>query len=442
MSQCATLANPPVCDRLASMIYRRGVAMQRIGRSDEVGTAVDGWVHRRLGECAGQRTEKVIPTTIDTRRYVALEHFAQGRPAILGWSSAGSATSAKTVFFAGDVLFGKLRPNLKKAAAARFDGVCSTDILPLFGKDGLDSAYLLQLAQWDRFQQHAVATASGTKMPRTSWKQLGEFTFLCPPLNEQRTIAAVLSSVDDAIEKTQAVIDQVQVVKRGVMQELLSRGLPGQHTRLKQTEIGMVPSGWSIASLSGLATINPEQIGIGTDPDYLFEYLDIAAIERPGLIGDSQKLRFADAPSRARRKVCRGDILVSTVRPYLRNFACVREDNDNLVVSTGYAVVRPGYGVDGRFLYQHILSAGFVEHLKTRMTGSNYPAVAARDVGSYRLSLPPLAEQRKIAAVLSSMDDAIEKLSQSSDRMQIVKRGLLSALLTGEVRVSMDTEAA
>ena len=62
----------------------------------------------------------------------------------------------------------------------------------------------------------------------------------CRPLPEQRKIAAILSSVDDAIEKTQAVIDQVQVVKRGLMQELLTRGLPGRHTRFKQTEIGEI----------------------------------------------------------------------------------------------------------------------------------------------------------------------------------------------------------
>ena len=67
-----------------------------------------------------------------------------------------------------------------------------------------------------------------------------------PPLSEQRKIAAILSSLDDAIEKTQAVIDQVQVVKRGLMQELLTRGLPGRHTRFKQTEIGEVPEEWDL----------------------------------------------------------------------------------------------------------------------------------------------------------------------------------------------------
>ena len=70
-----------------------------------------------------------------------------------------------------------------------------------------------------------------------------------PPLREQRKIAAILSSVDDAIEKTQAVIDQVQVVKRGLMQELLTRGLPERHTEFKQTEIGRLPAEWEVVEL-------------------------------------------------------------------------------------------------------------------------------------------------------------------------------------------------
>ena len=73
--------------------------------------APEGWVHRRLCECADQRTEKFTPAAGDHRPYLALEHLAQGRPALLGSSSAGSATSAKTVFYTGDILFGRLRPN-------------------------------------------------------------------------------------------------------------------------------------------------------------------------------------------------------------------------------------------------------------------------------------------------------------------------------------------
>ena len=192
----------------------------------------------------------------------------------------------------------------------------------------------------------------------------------------------------------------------------------------------MTPEGWRSAELGAIAQVNPEQLKHRTDPDYVMEYLDIAAIERPGVIGASRTLTLADAPSRARRRARAGDILVSTVRPYLRNFARVGEAPSNLVASTGYAVVRPANGVDGRFLYQHVLSDAFVEFLKPRMRGSNYPAVKADDVKTYTLSLPPLPEQRKIAAILSSVDDAIEKTQAVIDQVQVVKRGLMQELFT------------
>ena len=289
--------------------------------------------------------------------------------------------------------------------------------------------------------------AQGSTFAAVNKADLHELEFLLPSPNEQRKITAILSSVDDAIEKTRSVIDQVQVVKRGLMQEMLTRGLPGQHKQVQanraREETGRdEPDGWRSAHLGDLARVNPEQLGSRTDPDHLLEYLDITSIERPGVFGSSRAFRFSEAPSRARRLAREGDILVSTVRPYLRNFARVREAPDNLVVSTGYAVIRPGDGVDGGFLYQHVLSDRFVEFLKPRMSGSNYPAVTADDVEAYPLFLPPLPEQRKIAAILSSVDETIEENQTIMDRLRVLKSALMSTLLTGELRVIPAPEAA
>ena len=85
-----------------------------------------------------------------------------------------------------------------------------------------------------------------------------------PPLPEQRKIATILSSVDDTIEKTQAVIDQVQVVKRGLMQELLTRGLPGRHTRFKQTAIGEIPEDWVVDKIGQLGQKGKPAVKAGT----------------------------------------------------------------------------------------------------------------------------------------------------------------------------------
>ena len=191
-----------------------------------------------------------------------------------------------------------------------------------------------------------------------------------------------------------------------------------------------MPRGWSTTTLAELADVNPEQLRSRTDPSYTLEYLDIAAITSPGVVGPTRTFTFTEAPSRARRKVRAGDILVSTVRPYLRNFGRIPESPANLVASTGYAVVRPRAEISGSFLYQHILSERFVEFLKPRMRGSNYPAVNNADVEAYELSLPPLTEQRKIAGILSSVDNAVEKTRAVIDQLQVVKRGLMQELLT------------
>ena len=139
-----------------------------------------------------------------------------------------------------------------------------------------------------------------------------------PPLPEQRKIAAILSSVDDAIEKTRAVIDQVQVVKRGLMQELLTRGLPGRHTRFKQTEIGEIPEEWDFLPLRAMAASDR---GLQTGPfgsqlhasDYVINGVPVLMPQdmMNGYVSDAFCARIADerAAELSRHRVQAGDIL-------------------------------------------------------------------------------------------------------------------------------------
>lgn len=153
-------------------------------------------------------------------------------------------------------------------------------------------------------------------------------------------------------------------------------------------------------------------------------------------------MNFGEAPSRARKRVKRGDILVSTVRPYLRSFCQVLAREPDLVASTAFAVLRPKPPVDGDFLYQHVLSEKFVEHLTPRMKGSNYPAVTASDVGAYPFLLPPLHEQRRIAEILSSVDEAIATTRAVIEQTRKVKQGVLEHLLTKGISHTRFTQTA
>ncbi len=408
-----------------------------------------GWRVVRLFEVADQRTEKIIPTGEDTRRYVALEHLAQGQPTVLGCSHARTASSAKTVFRTGDVLFGKLRPNLRKAAAAPFDGLCSTDILPLFGRDGLDTSYLLQLAQWHPLQRHAVATSSGTKMPRTSWKQLGEFTFLLPPLPEQRKIAAILSSVDDVIEKTQAVIDQVQVVKRGLMQELLTRGLPGRHTRFKQTEIGKIPEEWDLLPLKCFIKNGPanglyrpqQDYGDGTPIIRIDAFDNGDRLQRPQLKRVS--LRSEDVKRFAVRP---GDILINRVNSLTHLAKCALAlsfDESTVYESNLMRLSLNDARLTTEFGFRWLSS----EYVKTNLRSKAKQAVAQAsinqsDVRAIPTPCPPPSEQRYIARVIGQVDERLETEGCTLAELCTTKSALMSVLLTGELRVIPDHEVA
>ena len=189
-----------------------------------------------------------------------------------------------------------------------------------------------------------------------------------------------------------------------------------------------VPSGWQVVHLGDVAEVN----GCQWDPTESSPilYLDLNSIVAPGRLSGPKELAACNAPSRARRRVKTGDILVSTVRPYLRGFARVVEAPPNLIASTGFAVLAPRPEANGSFLYHHIMANPFVRHLEASMTGQAYPAVRPGDVLAYRFQIPPLSEQRAIAAVLDSIDEAIERTEAVVAAIERLRDALLHELLT------------
>ena len=167
-----------------------------------------------------------------------------------GYGRAGESISNKTLFRRGDTLYGKLRPNLRKVIRAEFDGVCSTDILAIFGGGEVDSSFLSHLLRGDLAYEYAMRGVGGTKMPRTSWTHLRSLPILLPPLPEQRDIATVLDSIDEAIEGTEAVIATTERLRDALLHQLLTHGVPGWHSEWKDVPgIGTIPACWEVVRL-------------------------------------------------------------------------------------------------------------------------------------------------------------------------------------------------
>lgn len=201
--------------------------------------------------------------------------------------------------------------------------------------------------------------------------------------------------------------------------------------------LGDIPSHWDVKRLKYLATINDEALPETTDPDMRFTYVDIGNVDAIGGITGTEDLVFAEAPSRARRLVQQGDVIISTVRTYLRAIARIKPTDANLIVSTGFAVVRPRHLDDG-FVAYALSSPYFVERVLAHSTGVSYPAINASELACLDIAFPSLPEQRTIAALLDRETARIDELVNQKERLIELLQEKRTALITLTVTRGLD----
>jgi type I restriction enzyme S subunit len=206
-------------------------------------------------------------------------------------------------------------------------------------------------------------------------------------------------------------------------------------TGFKQTEVGVIPTDWEVKTLEEIADVDPDNLGSNTSPDYAFKYISLEDVDAGTLRGYSEQV-FRTAPSRARRKLKKGDVLVSTVRPNLRSHLFIRNDVIDTVCSTGFSVVRckPTLA-EPFFVYCHLFAGAIERQIEAALTGSNYPAINRKDVKALRIPYPKLEEQYAIDAVAADADVLIENLEKLIEKKRNIKQGAMQQLLTGKRRL-------
>lgn len=193
--------------------------------------------------------------------------------------------------------------------------------------------------------------------------------------------------------------------------------------------------------LKYVATINDEALSESTDADFELAYIDIGNVDSQGRVHDIVNYRFEDAPSRARRIVRDGDVIISTVRTYLQAIAPVENPPDNLIVSTGFAVVRPSNLLDHRFCKYALRANKFLWEVESRSTGVSYPAINASDLGDIKVSLPEISAQRLIANYLDRETTRIDALIAEKERMLALLEEKRAALISRVVTRGLDPNA-
>jgi type I restriction enzyme S subunit len=323
-----------------------------------------------------------------------------------------------TKFNNNDVLVAKITPCFENGKGGYVDGLDngvgfgSTEFHVMRAKSNFDSLYLYQYTNFPSFRLQAEASMCGTGgQRRVQTDFLRTHKILAPPLPEQQKIAAILSSVDEVIEKTQAQIDKLKDLKTGMMQELMTRGIG--HTEFKDSPVGRIPVGWEAYSLSDLMTLNygksPKEIinedgknpiwGTGGISNFTNSFLyegDSILLGRKGTI---------DKPT-----FINGKFWVIDTAYYSSNHG------ENIVQFLSYKLI--------------------MINLKALNEASGVPSLSRDTLYSIRMALPPPDEQKKIVLVIESFNTKISIVKTKLSSLQNAKKALMQDLLTGKVRVN------
>lgn len=371
-----------------------------------------GWKKYKFGEVAIQTREVVDVENTNLTRYVAGEHMISEDIHLRKWGNVGDGYLGPAFirrFSMGDILYGSRRTYLKKVALADFDGITANTTFVIKANEKLiEPILLVHLMLSYEFTEYSIKNSRGSVNPYINWKDIADFEFLLPPKSEQKRLAELLWAADEMIEKEKRELEKI--------------------TDLYGHQVDSLFSNKKKISFGECANINEKSLSAKTSSEYKFHYIDIASIVSPKHLGPLTEYTFSEAPSRARRIVNYNDIVMSLVRPYLKSFVQIKNNIDNLIASTGTAVVSAKPNNDTDFLFHLLFSKAFMSFCENRMNGTNYPAITPVDLEDFQIPMFNNEEQVSISQDLNSINKNIEQIEKQIALSQEVKLELINKI--------------
>jgi type I restriction enzyme S subunit len=290
----------------------------------------------------------------------------------------------------------------------------------------------------------------GTTRTALRFNQLKNFIVPLPPLPEQRKIAQILETVDNAIEKTEKIIEKYKRIKQGLMQDLLTKGIDENGNirsekthKFKDSPLGRIPEEWEVVRLGEIS----KTITKGTTPTtYGFSYtndginfIKIESIDENGnfIIEKFEHIDKKTNDYLSRSKLEEGDILFS-IAGALGRVAIVEKSILPANTNQALAIIRLKEKRETtiKFLRFYLASFSIQHYIENILVRSAQSNLTLEHVSNFLIPLPPLSEQKRIVEILSQIDQAIEKEEKYKEKLERLKKGLMEDLLTGKVRVN------
>lgn len=412
----------------------------------------ENWRWVRLGEITDYgigKSVKYDSIPVDSL-IIELEDIEKNTFKLLNKNRKRTPKSSKNKFQKGDILFGKLRPYLKKIILIDEDGFCSTEIVPISSFNKINQKYLMMVLVSPKINEFINNLTYGMDMPRLGTTDARLLLIPLPPLAEQKRIVEKLDNVLANIDELKANEEKLSILQKNfpdkLKKSILQSAIQGKLTEQLATDDNVedllqaikeekerlikekkikkqkplpeitedeipfaIPENWKWVRLGEVMIERGQK-----KPDKNFSYIDIGSIDnKKNKLGECKILSPEKAPSRARKLVNIGDIIYSTVRPYLLNTCIIdRIINPKPIVSTGFAVITTNNIDINKYIFKVLLSPMFNDYANDRENakGVAYPAINDTKLKMAIIPLPPLAEQKRIVEKLDKLLADIEEL--------------------------------
>ena len=285
---------------------------------------------------------------------------------------------------------------------------------------------------------------SGSTIPHLYYKDYGNIKLPVPPLTEQKKIAAILSAVDEQISTTDKIIEKSKELKKGLMQKLFSEGI--EHTEFKETKIGRIPKDWEVLRL-GEVCLKIRDGNYGGSYPKANEFLNsgVPFLTSASIGGGNfiikKKIKFISPEKHSeltKAHIKFGDVLFTNRGANVGSVALVQQELDDANIGPQLTYLRCKLGViENQYLFNFMQSNSFQKQVKSLDNGTAMNFFGIGTTKTFKLPIPSLSEQQKIAAILSEADAKIEKEQTQKVQLEQLKKGLMQQLLTGAKRVKV-----
>lgn len=332
-------------------------------------------------------------------------------------------TEAKgTEFNSGDILFGNIRPYLKKVWLSDRSGIASPDVL-IFKATNSIPGYLKCILSSDRFFNHVAQGYKGSKMPRGDKHQIMGFKIQCPCIEEQQKIAAFFSTLDEKISLSERKLEALEKLKKGLMQKIFSQAI-----RFKSKD-GHDFEDWKILKIDDVALIRGGGTPSTKNEDYWngnIQWMTPTEINSKYVHSSLRTITKLGLDNSSAKLLPKGAILLTT-RATIGACSINNFDGD-VCTNQGFQSLICNQNIIPEFLYYSITNPAFQKEMQKNASGSTFLEISSNNLKKLTLQVPSIEEQECISIFFSTFDQKIDLIKAKICALKKLKQGFMQQM--------------